>query len=134
MWPSATNTAFLLNFSSILISNIICKLTCSFLGLIFPFLVSSGVTPSRFSYAIRTFVISFAVFLVKKSVPDCLSISYASFTVLVTCIPNLCDVRQYLYFTLEIILFMCHKVSLTPQLKAESSRISFATAYLAIST
>ena len=52
LWLSATNLAFLVNFPYILISNIMCTLTCSYPGLIFPFLISSGVTPSSFSNAI----------------------------------------------------------------------------------
>ena len=40
--------------------------------------------------------IYFAIALVQNSVPYCLSISYSSFTVLGTSIPNLYDVRQHL--------------------------------------
>ena len=69
-----------------------------------------------------------------KVSPGYLSISYAYFNVLGTCIPNLCDVRQYLDFTLEIILSLCCKFSLIHQFKAGLSLISFATAYSARST
>ena len=113
VWPSANNISFLVNFPSILISNIMCTFACSYPGLIFHFLISSVVTPSRLSNVILTFVVSFAIALVQNSVPSCLSISYAYFNVLGTRIPNLCDVRQYLDFTLGIILSLCRKVSLT---------------------
>ena len=82
----------------------------------------------------RKLFIYFAIALVQKSVPDCLSISYASFTFLGTCITNLCDVQQYLDFTLEIILSLCRNFSLTHQLKAGSSLISFVTEYSASPT
>ena len=111
-----------------------CTLTCLYPGLIFTLLISSGVTPSSFSNSIRTFLIYFSIALVQNSVPDCLSISYAYFTVLVTRIKNLCDVRQYLYFTLEIILYLCRKVSLIHQLKSGSSLILFSTKYSVSST
>ena len=94
MWLSATYLEFLVYLPSILISNSMCTLTCSYPGLILPFLISSVVTSSIFSNSIRTFVISFAIALVQKSVPYCLSISYAYFAVLGNLIPNLCDVRQ----------------------------------------
>ena len=77
------------------------------------------------------FSIYFSISLVQKLVPYCLSISYVSFTVLVTRIPILCDVRQYLDFNLEIILSQRQKVSLTHQMKEGSSLISFATSYSA---
>ena len=37
--------------------------------------------------------------------------------VLGNCIPNLCDVRQYLDFTLEIILSLCSQSLLNPQVE-----------------
>ena len=109
-------------------------LTFSYPDSILPFPISSGVTTSSFSNSIRIFVISFSIFLVQKSVSDCLLTSYASFTFLETRKPNLFDVRQYLDFTLEIILSLCLKVSLTHQLKEGSSLISFSTVYSARST
>ena len=78
--------------------------------------------------SIQTFVIYFAIALVQKSVPYYLSISYASFTVLGTRTTDLWDVRKYTDFTLEKILSLCHKVSLTHKLKVGSSLILFATA------
>ena len=92
VWLSAKSITFILNFPSILISNIMCTLTCLYPGFILPFLISSVVTPSSFSNSIWKFVISFSVALVQKLVPYRLSISYASFTVLGACIPNLCGV------------------------------------------
>ena len=111
-----------------------CTLKCSYPGLIFPFLISLGVTPSSLSNYIHIFSISSAIALVQKSVPDFLSISYASFTVLGTCIPKVFDVHQYLDFTLEIILSQWRKVSLIHQPKVFSSLISFAMEYSASST
>ena len=40
VWPSSTNIAFLAKFPSILMSNNMCTFTCSYTGLIFPYLVS----------------------------------------------------------------------------------------------
>ena len=134
MCQSATNIFFIVIFSSILMSYIICKLTCSYSSLIFTFLVSLGVTLSSISIDIWTFAIYFAIALVQNPVLNFLSISYAFFTILGTLIPKLCDVRQYLYSTLEIILSQWRKVSLNHQLKAGSSLISSATAYSASST
>ena len=53
VWPSATNLALLENFPSILILNIICPLTCSYPGLVFPLLISSGVTPQYYRMQYR---------------------------------------------------------------------------------
>ena len=39
VWPSATNNYFLLNFTSILMSNIILTSMYSYPGIIFPFLI-----------------------------------------------------------------------------------------------
>ena len=77
------------------------------------------------------FSIYFSIYLVQKSVRCFLSMSYAYFTVLRTYIPILCDVRQYLDFTLEIILSQQRKVSLNHKTKEGSSLISFATSYSA---
>ena len=55
-----------------------------------------------------------------KAVPAFLSIWYASFTILGAFVPKLFDMRQYLYFILEIILSWCRKVSWVHQLKAGS--------------
>ena len=115
MWKSATNLSLLLNFPFILMSNIMCTFTYSYPDLVFPFLVSLGVTLSSFLNTIWTFVIYFVTDLVQKSVPNCLSISYTYFTVLGTCITNLCDVRQYLNFTLEINLYRLAQSLINPQ-------------------
>ena len=53
--PSATNLAFLVNFPSILMSNIMCTLMFSYPVLIFTLIISYGVTPSIFSNVIRMF-------------------------------------------------------------------------------
>ena len=71
---------------------------------------------------------------IQISVHDCVSILHAYFNLLGSRTPNLCDVRQYLDFTQEIILPLFHKVSSTHQLKTGSSLISFSTTYSAIST
>ena len=115
-------------------SNIMCTLMCSYPGLTFTFIISSGVTLSSFSNYIRTFAIYFSIALVQKLVSIFLSISYASFTVVGTCIPNLCHGRQYLDFTLEIILSRRRKLSLIHHMKVYSSIISFAPVYLSCST
>ena len=114
---SSTNIYFLLNLPSILMSNIMCTLMWSYPGLIFPFIVLSGVTLSSFLNAIWKFSIYFAIALFKKLFFDCLPTSYTSFTVIWDCTPNLCDVWQYLDFTLGIILSRWRKVSLNHQTK-----------------
>ena len=70
VWSSATNIDFLVNFLSILISNIIWTLTFSYSVLTFPFLILSGVTSSIYLNWIHTFAISFEIALVQKSFPD----------------------------------------------------------------
>ena len=44
VWPSVTNIYFIVNLTFILMSNIMCKLTCLYPGPIFTLLISLGVT------------------------------------------------------------------------------------------
>ena len=76
VWSSYSNLAFLVNFSSILISNIMSTLTFLYRGQTFTFLITPGAKPSSFSNYIRTFAVSFTISLVQKPVPDFVLISY----------------------------------------------------------
>ena len=66
VWPSATNIYFLVKFPSVLISIIMYTLMFSYPGLIYPFLVSLGLTPSSLPNTIQVFSISFVIYLVQN--------------------------------------------------------------------
>ena len=122
VWSSSTNLDFLVIFPFILIPYIMCTLTCLYPGLIF-LSSSHQVKRCQVSQILYGYLPIFAISLFQNPDPDFLSILYASFTVLGTCIPKLCDGLQYLVFILKTILFQRCKVSLTQHLKPGSSLI-----------
>ena len=126
IWPPTTRHAFLWN-SSILMSNTIWQLTywsplCGFLP--------SGIIWN----AIFTCSISFCMASHQMVFPFFLSMTYASFTILGSSIPNSWVLSSYwvlCFLTMEIIPSLFFRTWWTHQLNVGSYSIPWATAYLA---